>query len=313
MKTPLGLIITFNPSSDFFVRLDSFCAQLDKIILVDNGSEPETCRLLEQEAQRRNSALTVLFNDTNLGIATALNLGFQWGIEHGYEYLIAFDQDSDPEGGMVSAMLEACSSYSADSNLAIIAPVIYHATVDFQSRFLHPKHRFLYERVPCHGKVLENVTYVITSGSLFDLITYQEIGPFRDDFFIDYVDMEYCLRARRLGYQIIVACDARLHHRQGERERRDLWGHDHYPTFHSPLRWYYISRNRIPMLCQYALRFPHWLLYEIVATVYVLLRMMYFESQRFMKLKAFFLGTLDGLRGRLGKAPDEVLKVLGYK
>ena len=312
MKTIPGLIVTFNPLPDFFSRLDSFYTQLDKIILVDNGSRTEACRLLQQEARRRDPSLTLIFNETNLGIAKALNQGFLWAIEHGYDYLVAFDQDSNPEVGMIPALLESFSAYSPGNRLAVVAPVINDPTVNFQSRFLRPKSKFLFERVSCQGKVLENVTYAITSGSLFNLAAYQQIGPFRDDFFIDYVDTEYCLRARKLGYQIIVVCDARLNHRQGDRERRDLWGYDHYPTFHSPLRWYYISRNRIPMLREYAFRFPHWFLYEIVATGYVLLRMLFFESQKAAKLRGFILGTLDGIRERMGKATGSVLEWIAH-
>jgi len=38
---------------------------------------------------------------------------------------------------------------------------------------------------------------VITSGSLLPLATYADIGPFREEFFIDFVDTDYCFRARK--------------------------------------------------------------------------------------------------------------------
>jgi rhamnosyltransferase len=312
MKTPAGLIVTFNPSSEFFPCLDSLCAQFDQILVVDNGSSPEVRDLLEQEVQRRKSALVVIFNETNLGVAVALNQGFRWALEQDYVSIIAFDQDSHPAPGMIPALFEVYNAHSKEGRLAVVAPVIVDPVVNVQARFLRPKNKLLYERVSCEGDVLENVTYVITSGSLFNLAAYRQIGPFRDDFFIDYVDTEYCLRARQYGYRILAACNARLYHRQGDRQKRVIWGHGHYPTFHSPLRWYYISRNRIPMLRRYALCFPHWLLYEMVATGYVFLRMLLFEPQKLAKLQAFFLGTWDGFRGRMGKVMDSVLKKIEH-
>ena len=308
MKTPLGFIVTFNPSPDFCTLLDSFYAQLEHIVLVDNGSGAEVQRLFIQEAKRRASSLTVLFNETNLGVAAALNQGFRWAIEHGYDYLLTFDQDSRPAPGMVHTMLDVFNSRSADCRLAVVGPAVEDPEVSAQAHYLRPKYSFLFEWSSCKGRVLDDVSIVITSGSLYDLDIYQQIGPFRDDFFIDYVDSEYCLRARRYGYKIVVACEAHLYHRLGDRQKRELLGRTHYPTFHSPLRWYYISRNRIPMLRQYALRFPHWFLYEVVATAYVFLRMLLFESQKLAKLQAFFLGTLDGIRGRMGKATNSVLE-----
>lgn len=313
MNNPPGLIVTYNPSPDFFKRLDSFCNELDKVIVVDNGSDPRIQLQLKQEAERREATLAVILNENNLGIATALNQGFMWALGHGYQNIIAFDQDSYPAPGMIPAMVEVFSTYAGDGRLAVVAPVPIDHQVNNSPRFVRPKNKLLFERASCVDHVLDDITIVITSGALYDLSAYQKVGPFQDDFFIDYVDTEYCLRARKHGYRIVVACDARLHHRLGARQKRELLGRSHYPTFHSPLRWYYISRNRIPMLRQYALRFPHWLMYEIVASTYVLLRMLLFESHKLAKLKAFFLGTLDGLRGRMGKAADSVLKSITHE
>ncbi len=313
MKTIPGLVITFNPSPDFFLRLDSFYAQLDQIILVDNGSNSEVRRFLIDEEKRRRSSLSVIYNQNNLGVATALNQGIRRALEQGFSYIVTFDQDSYPEAGMISVMSEAFSVHSKDGRLAVVAPNVVDPIVKTQALFLRPKNKLLFERVSCKGNVLENVTYVITSGSLFDLAAYQKIGPFRDDFFIDYVDTEYCLRARQCGYRVLVACNARLYHRQGDRQRRTFGGQEHYPTFHVPLRWYYISRNRIPMLGQYAPRFPHWLLYEVTATAYIFLRMLFFETQKLEKLRAFFLGTLDGIRGRMGIARKSILELIGHE
>lgn len=311
MQTILGLIVTYNPQPDFFVRLDSFYTQLKKIIMVDNGSKPDIHYLLRREARKRKSSLTIIYNQSNLGIATALNQGFRWALEHGYHYIITFDQDSCPAPGMLPIMLKVLSSHVGDGNLAIVAPMVMDPKAEFEAFYLRPKNRLLFERVSCKEPVLENVTYVITSGSLYDLAAYQKIGPFRDDFFIDYVDTEYCLRAKEKGYKIIVACEAHLSYHQGNRQKRIFWKRDHFPTFHSPLRWYFSSRNRILMLRRYAIHFPHWLLYEMVASFYILIKMLLFETQKVEKLKAIFYGTLDGILGRMGKATDDVVKGLG--
>jgi rhamnosyltransferase len=264
---------------------------------------------LTQEAQRRKPALTVILNETNLGVATALNQGVRWALEQGFQYLFTFDQDSRLSPGMVATMLEVLATRGEDEPLAVIAPVVNDPVVNIRARYLRPKYNLLYEWTSCKGGVLDNVTYVITSGSLYNLEAYRKIGPFRDDFFIDYVDTEYCLRARQHGYRILVCCEAYLDHRQGERQKRALVGRDHYPTFHPPLRWYYRSRNRIALLRQYALRCPHWLTYEIVASFYTMTKMILFEPQKLAKLRAFLLGTLDGLRGHMGRASDGFITV----
>jgi rhamnosyltransferase len=310
MKIPPALIITYNPTTDFRKHLKFFYEEFEQIIIVDNGSNLKACNLLEQEAEDRQSSLKIIFNEENLGIATALNQGFQWAIEEDFKQIITFDQDSFPAKGMVFTLQKALETYQKNQNLAIVAPIIADPLVKVKARYPRSKYKVFFERKACDGGVLENVTSVITAGSLYDLGIYQELGPFRDDFFIDYVDTEYCLRANQRGYKIIVACDAYLNHRLGEREKRNLLGRAHYPTFHSPLRWYYISRNRIPMLKKYALHFPHWLFYEIIASSYTLIRMLFFENHKWKKLVTIFLGTRDGLRGQMGKARDEIIEKL---
>ena len=309
-KYPLGVIVTYNPSPDFFERLNTFYTQFDQIILIDNGSHPDVCRLLKQAMQQRISSLNIIFNETNLGIATALNQGFSWALKQGYSKVVTFDQDSYPAPKMLQTMLEVFSTYADGSELAAVAPVVIDVAVSVRARYLRSRNKLLFERVSCNGSVLEDVTYVITSGTLYDLTAYQKIGPFRDDFFIDYVDTEYCLRAREKGYKIIVACQAQLNHRQGERQKRVFLGRDYYPSFHSPLRWYFISRNRIPMLRRYALRFPHWTSYELFASFYIFLKMLLFETQKMAKLRALLYGTVDGIRGQMGKVTDVRLKMV---
>ncbi len=310
MKTSPALIITYNPAPDFYDRLNNFYKELNQIIIVDNGSDPKTRSLLEEETQKRADSLKIIYNEKNLGVARALNQGFQWAIEEGFEEIFAFDQDSFLVYGAISALQKKMDTFTAKETLAIVSSVPRDLSVDVYARFLRQVKGFIFERVACEDEILRDISFTITSGALYNLSVYKELGPFRDDFFIDYVDTEYCLRANQAGYKIIALCDAYLEHRLGAREKRELLGRKHYPTFHSPLRWYYISRNRIPMLKKYALRFPHWLSFEIISATYILLRMLLFETQKMTKLKALFLGTRDGLRGRMGKASDETIKKL---
>jgi len=82
------------------------------------------------------------------------------------------------------------------------------------------------------------------------------------------------------------------------------------PTFHSITRWYYISRNQIPMIRQYGLYFPHWLLYELLINCYGLLRTLLFEDYKLGKIMASFLGFLDELTEQMGVIPDSRKRIL---
>jgi hypothetical protein len=98
-------------------------------------------------------------------------------------------------------------------------------------------------------------------------------------------------------------CKAKLDHHLGNRSRWALGPMQLFPTHHPPERWYTLGRNRIAMLKTYGRKIPHWLTYELVATTFVILRMLLTETQRMKKLSALWHGTLDGFRGLMGAPP----------
>jgi rhamnosyltransferase len=255
----------------------------------------------------RHGQIELLCNHTNVGVAAGFNQAIKSALDQKTRYIVLFDQDSQPNPLMIDDLLEVFSSSGEENRLALVAPVIEEAGSGKRMRYLQEWMGVFFKRTSCKGKdVLRNVVMVLSSGSLLDLSVVDKIGLFREDFFIDYVDTEYCLRLLSMHYEIAVACGATLPHRLGSR-REIIWGGIRfYPTYHSPIRWYYISRNRIPMLRMYALKFPHWLSFEIVSSVYIFFRMLLFEDHRLKKLEAIIYGTLDGLRGRMGKIRPEI-------
>ncbi len=297
----LAIVVTFNPSAGFAESVDTLMLQVDHLLIVDNGSSPECRQSAFSRPRAKYTNIEFIFNESNLGIAAALNQGFTRAIERGFEAAFVFDDDSLPASGMVADVLEVYEGHPDRSGIAIVAPDVSVPSAAVKARFLRPRGRFLYQRIPCtDSRTLENVSTVISSGALFNLQVYQQLGPVREDFFIDYVDTEYCLRAVQHGYRIVVACQALLIHQLGNQKEARFGPLTMHPLFHSPLRWYYISRNRVPMMSMYALRWPHWFLYELVINAYGLVRLVLFEDQKLAKAIAMLFGTLDGLAGRMG-------------
>lgn len=299
MNTSPGLIITCEPPPTFVSNLRVLLAQLSSILVVDNGSGPHARQMLEREAGSTPS-LQVQFNESNLGIAAALNQGFQWALERGYEYVIVFDQDSLPAPVMVRELISVYASHPLREKVAIVAPNVQDPRADIHALYLRKRVGPTFERVPCRGHSLEDVALVITSGSLNNLAAYRTLGGFREDFFIDYVDTEYCLRALAGGYKIVVACNAILHHRLGDQQQKQIGSLVLRPTFHPPLRWYYIHRNRLAMYRRYALKFPYWAVYDLMVGMYAFLKMLLYEDRKLRKILAVIMGIFDGVFRHMG-------------
>lgn len=299
-----AVVVAYDPDEALLDRLAAIRLQVEKVFLVDNASGEQSRAVLQLASE--DHRIQVLTNIGNIGVAAALNQGIRKARDEGFEWVLTLDQDSEPSQGMVDELWAAYDTVANPERIAIIAAQVIDAEIGRRAPFLRKRFGPFYRRDRCDNSTLEDVTTVITSGALVRLSVIEAIGGFREDFFIDYVDTEFCLRALSHGYRIAVACRAKLSHRLGNRKQIGLGPFCLYPTFHSPVRWYSISRNRVPMLRAYALRFPHWLTYEIVASLFWLVRMLATEDQKLDKLKAVLRGTWDGLHGRTGRPPDSI-------
>jgi len=300
-ETVCAVIATFNPDSGFASRLERIRDQVPYVVVVDNASG--NVEAIQRATEAMPDGVELIRNEHNEGIAQGFNQGLERAMERGATWAVTLDQDSLPAPDMVRELLSALEALQGLEEVAVVAPQVVDVQRSRPSLFLRRRNGWLFERTPCRGGILNDVTMVISSGSLMNLSAFTALGGFRRDFFIDYVDTEYCLRAQATGFRIAVACRAHLEHRLGDRREASLAGLRMMPTFHSPARWYYMGRNRIPMIRMYAWRFPHWFTYEAVASIHGFLRMLLFEDHRREKLIAVMKGTIDGLLGRLGPGP----------
>jgi len=145
------------------------------------------------------------------------------------------------------------------------------------------------------------VESVITSGSLINLSTLDRIGGFRDEFFIDYVDSEFCFRARALGYRVAKTRKALMSHAIGASTSHAILGIRKWTTNHSADRRYYMARNDTIMLKEYG-GFPLgiWALKSFGRRVRTCKRIALYEDAKLGKLAAVAHGWWDGVRGHLG-------------
>jgi rhamnosyltransferase len=302
-----AVVVTHYPTEILIELLYRLRNQVTHTIIVDNASPKTNQALLEA---RDFSEVTLISNYENLGIGHALNQGMEVAIQKGYAWVVTFDQDSYPEVNMVMELHRALSSAVDANSIAMIAPQIIDINYGRVSRFLMRGLPFSYRRLKCEQVLFQTVTYAITSGAMVNTEIYQELRGFREEFFMDFIDIEFCLRAQIKGYKILAVCSAKLLHSFGNRRVVTLGPITLHPSFHSPERWYTISRNRIQMIKSFGLRLPHWLSYEFVATVFTTSRMLLTEDRRKSKCLAMIRGTWDGCRDKLG-TPEWANKSIG--
>lgn len=281
-----AIIVTFHPDEGFPDRLERILAQFPLVIIVDNGSPYVAVDMLHNQAMLPQVLLAT--NQTNLGIATALNQGAELAIQQGFEWIVTFDQDTLVFPDLLATLLEVYEK-SGGGNVM----------VGSNYRNVHRKRDFIQCKNNTQAYFLERKT-LITSGTLLSLSLFMAIGPFREDYFIDSVDHEFCLRARENGYRILISCRPVMSHRIGAHIKSTGWLRQFIPFNHSPTRKYFIARNIIATVKSYFLQEPMWSVRQGWRLLLEFASILLFESKKFKKTKAFMVGIAHGVTGKMG-------------
>jgi len=282
-----AVIVSYNPSLDVLRNIATLRSQVSSIVVVDNGSSEQHLAMLR--GGRSECGFELIENGSNLGIAVALNVGVREVKAKGCSWVALFDQDSRPEPGFIDLMLAAFENAPNPSQVGIVCPIY----IDGNTGITFPIQRSK------TGVVLS----VITSGSLIPMKLFDRIGTFNEPLFIDYVDVEFCLRSRRAGYSIVQSPRAVLHHSLGRITRHRIWGRWFASTNHSAARRYYITRNRLRVLWQF-LGDWSWSPKEARGAILETIKIVLVEQDRLAKLKNIMLGFADAIGGRMGKRFD---------
>jgi rhamnosyltransferase len=267
-------------------------AQVPLVIVVDNGSDGESAKVVAAAGEL--AGVHLILNGSNLGIATALNIGIRHALQTGCQWVATFDQDSSIPDHFFENLFQAYNVSPAPERTGMIAPGKWSAQSDIAPK---PDH---------FGDALYSfVTGAITSGSLTKAGMFETVGFYDDALFIDYVDADYCLRLQKMGFKILSATSVVLAHELGTKQTRKLLGFQLSFRIHAAWRYYYIMRNRLVLYRRYFTTFPLWALRDAKGLLLMELgRIIILENRRRQKLYAVFQGFRDGLRGNTGRHPD---------
>jgi len=270
-------IVLYNPDVERLAQsVDAIKPQVDCIVFVDNASE----NIGEVQGKFSGGDYIWIKNDSNLGIARALNQLLEYADKNGYEWILTLDQDSICGDGFVQKLL----SVVEDEAIAMVGPLIIDrgiADADMSS-----------------GKPLpetEDVRLCITSGCLTNVKTVLAIGGFNEWLFIDEVDREICLRLLQSGYRLVRVNTVRLMHEYGLKTvtRRILWKKVIYRNY-TPLRVYYQTRNLVYMMRKFGREYTPRLFRRWVRLYFAFSVKFICEPNRIKRLNAFVKGLKEG-------------------
>ena len=238
--------------------------------------------------------VTVIYLEDNKGIASALNKGIKYSIEKGYNWILTLDHDSIITDNMIKNMLTCYEGLNNElkEKVAMLVPV-HVEEKEYQNASNINEEK-------ASNSYIEVLTE-ITSGALTKAEIYKNVGMYDEKLFIDLVDHDYCLSLNKKGFKIIQVNNATLIHNLGESVRKSILGLKMIPTNHSPLRRYYMSRNRHYIWEKYKEDFPSWVLTDKRRFITENLKIVLFEDNKIEKFKYIKRGIKDYRSNIFGK------------
>lgn len=200
-------------------------SQVEQGVVVDNGSaEPQTIRELLP------SHFSMIENRQNLGLSVALNQGVD-RLRSGpaIAWVLTLDQDSVVSADYVRCLLEKVDGLPGKDRVGLIAGTD--------------------RRSSTATRQLRRVNHVILSGSLVRFSLFDR-AKYREDFFIDQIDHDFCFQIRAQGFEILRLDSPMFVHQLGSSKRiigREI-------RYEASPRYYQLVRDSFTLFRE--LRFP---------------------------------------------------------
>lgn len=161
----LAVVVLYYPDETVLANIRTYLSGVDCLLLWDNTPGDS----IDKERQRPLQTLeksVYMSNGSNAGIGAALNGAVDYARQHGFTHLVTFDQDSSFASDDFLCYLEAVRNYGRDVR-AIFST----------NYFIKSQQAPLY---PVEDAVVE-VPSAMTSGSLYPLSLFDELGGFMSD------------------------------------------------------------------------------------------------------------------------------------
>ena len=111
------IIVTYNPEKDtLLTSLIELLAQVETVIVVDNGSDAGTELILQNLSGSHRYNVKLIALEQNFGLGKAYNAGITLARNLKADFVLLMDQDSVPESNMLTELRSAFISLEAQGN-----------------------------------------------------------------------------------------------------------------------------------------------------------------------------------------------------
>lgn len=231
------LTVNFNQALvtiDLLTSLDKINYENWELIVVDNGSEPSE---LKKDVSS-NPKVKFLNSEKNLGFAGGNNIGLD--LCKG-DYIFFINNDTEVEPDLLDELVPWMEN---QEQLGIVSPKLC---------YFHDKELLQYAgATPMSGVTIRNAgigwkekdkgqydeiretAYIHGAAMIVPREVLTKVGPMYEDYFLYYEEYDWCERIKKAGFSIWYYGLSKVYHKESVSTGQD-----------SPLKIYYLTRNRL--------------------------------------------------------------------
>lgn len=261
MATVAVIIVNWNGKDDTIAclesmtRLTTYNVQLTTIV-VDNGSQDGSVTLIRTCFPH----VTVIDNQKNLGFTGGNNVGIRWALDHGTDFVWLLNNDTIVDKNALSALVAVLDNNRdgiAGSKIYFFPGREYHkerysgkdrgrviwyagGCIDWEN--MYATHRGVDEVDRGQYDTQKPTQFVTGCSMMVKREVFENIGLLDEKFFMYLEDLDFCLRAKRAGFQLLyVPTSVIWHVNAGSSGGAGNEIHE-----------YYLTRNRLIVGLRYA-------------------------------------------------------------
>jgi len=218
-QTPLVYLVVLNwngyaDTHDCLMSLRGLAYPRYRVLVVDNASSDDSPARIaadHPEAELHRCA-------KNLGIAAGYNAGIQIALQRGADYIVPMNNDLDCDPIFVAQMI---ATQGANPGCGVVMPKIFYYEERDRIWSAGAYARWMPSNIVMRGRKRRDTpafardAEIMFAPSCCLLLTraLAEAVAFDEGYFFYYDDWDFCVQARKAGYQIIYSAEARLWHK----------------------------------------------------------------------------------------------------
>ena len=268
-----------------------------QIIVIDNCSTDNSF----VELKSISPEIKVLASERNLGFAGANNLGVACALESGADYVFLLNNDAFVDNDTIERLVEV---FNKDPTVGIVGATILDycnpkiidnmgAKIDYltgRSTFIANGELYRENRDDI------DVDYTCGAAMMIKRGVIEKVGFLPEYYFLYSEEKDYCVRAKKKGYRVVVAAKAKVIHKGSSTVKRYVG-----------LKNYYFHRNRLIFLRIHAK--PYQFIFAILHSMLLILpfySFTYLVRERISRrdslseLSSLVSGVLDSIRFKTG-------------